>query len=158
MGLREIRCSRNLSQRELSKLSGVNFRSLQDYEQGHKQLASASYDVLFRLSTVLGCTMEELVPVANPNGAPLSRLNTMSVSEIQNQRFFCDRYATAGRWLCNNGSVSTTFFYDGQQHFIPMDAIFTFADLSWLIQSATLQIEEYIEDLNFSHLFSLEVT
>ena len=42
MGLREIRKQRNMTQKELAQISGVNFRSLQDYEQGHKRLSSAS--------------------------------------------------------------------------------------------------------------------
>ena len=54
-------------------MSGVNFRSLQDYEQGHKKLTSASGDVLLRLSTVLGCSMEDLLlDDFFPNTAPLS--------------------------------------------------------------------------------------
>ena len=61
MGLREIRKSRNITQKELAKRSGVNFRSLQDYEQGHKKLSSASGDIIMRLSTVLGCTAEDLL-------------------------------------------------------------------------------------------------
>ena len=39
----------------------VNSRSLQDYEQGHKKLTSADGDVLLRLSTVLGCSITELL-------------------------------------------------------------------------------------------------
>ena len=61
MGLSEIRKSRKLTQKELAQRSGVNFRSLQDYEQGHKKLTSASGDILLRLSTVLGCTAEDLL-------------------------------------------------------------------------------------------------
>ena len=61
MGLREIRKERNLTQKELAQRSGVNFRSLQDYEQGHKKLTSANGDILRRLSTVLGCTTEDLL-------------------------------------------------------------------------------------------------
>ena len=61
MGLSEIRKNRKLTQKELAQRSGVNFRSLQDYEQGHKKLTSASGDILLRLSTVLGCTVEDLL-------------------------------------------------------------------------------------------------
>lgn len=156
MSLKEIRQSRNLSQRELSRRSGVNYRSLQDYEQGHKQLSSASYDILFRLSTVLGCAMEDLVPIQDLNGAPLLKNNTLSIAEIQQQRFFCEKYASAGRWICNNGTVATTFFYDGQQHSIPMDAIFTREALVWLEQAAIMQMEVYIEDLQFAKLCAVE--
>ena len=73
MKLKELRKKRNLTQKELASMSGVNFRSLQDYEQGHKKLTSASGDVLLRLSTVLGCSMEDLLlDDFFPNTAPLS--------------------------------------------------------------------------------------
>ena len=53
MSLQELRKSRNLTQKELALQTGINFRSLQDYEQGHKKLTSANGDILLRLSTVL---------------------------------------------------------------------------------------------------------
>lgn len=59
--LKDIRESKGLSRKEVSDLSGINFRSLQDYEQGHKNIASAKGETLYRLSLTLGCTMEELV-------------------------------------------------------------------------------------------------
>ena len=42
MSLRELRKSRHLTQKELALQTGINFRSLQDYEQGHKKLTSAN--------------------------------------------------------------------------------------------------------------------
>ena len=45
MGLRELRKRNHLTQKELAQKSGVNFRSLQDYEQGHKKLTGASGDI-----------------------------------------------------------------------------------------------------------------
>lgn len=59
--LKHMRESKGLSRKEVSERSGINFRSLQDYEQGHKNIASAKGDTLYRLSLVLGCTMEELI-------------------------------------------------------------------------------------------------
>lgn len=150
MALKEVRRSRKMSQRELANRSGVNYRSLQDYEQGHKQLISASYDILFRLSTVLGCTIEELLPEDHTNGAVLLSANTLSISEIQSQYFFSEKYATAARWIYNNGKVATTFFFDGQQYSLPMDAIFTRANLTWLTQAAVMQMEYTIEDIQFN--------
>ncbi len=44
----------------LAKQAGINCRSLQDYEQWHKKLSSANRDTLSCLSTVLGCSIEEL--------------------------------------------------------------------------------------------------
>lgn len=61
MVLQTLREKSNLSRRELSKLSGISFRSLQDYEQGHKNIAGMKADTLYRLSIALDCTMEELV-------------------------------------------------------------------------------------------------
>ena len=59
--LKEIRELKGLSRKEVSEISGINFRSLQDYEQGHKNIASAKGETLYRLSLTLGCTMEELI-------------------------------------------------------------------------------------------------
>ena len=91
MGLRDIRKNRNLTQRELAQKSGVNFRSLQDYEQGHKKLTSASGDILMRLSTVLGCTAEELL-LEDVVGASLLSANQLDASVIHGQRFYCEKY------------------------------------------------------------------
>ncbi len=85
MGLGEIRKSRKLTQRELAQKSGVNFRSLQDYEQGHKKLTSASGDILLRLSTVLGCATEDLL-LDDVAGASLMPSNQLDISAIQGQR------------------------------------------------------------------------
>ena len=90
MGLREIRKSRNITQKELAKRSGVNFRSLQDYEQGHKKLSSASGDIIMRLSTVLGCTAEDLM-LEDIAGASLLPSNQLDASVIHGQRFYCER-------------------------------------------------------------------
>lgn len=149
MGLRELRKQRNLTQKELSQKSGVNFRSLQDYEQGHKKLASANGDILLRLSTVLGCTTEDLL-LDNMNGASLSKSNCVDVSLIQGQRFYSEKYQTAGRWICSNNSIVTLFYYNGEQYRMPFKAVFTPTMLPCLIEAAVLQIEAKIEELIFS--------
>ena len=59
--VKRIRKARGLTRKEVAERSGINFRSLQDYEQGHKDIASAKSDTLFRLSLTLGCYMEELL-------------------------------------------------------------------------------------------------
>lgn len=148
MGLSEIRKSRKMTQKELAQRSGVNFRSLQDYEQGHKKLTSASGDILLRLSTVLGCTMEYLL-VDDFDGALLLPSNQLDVSTIQGQRFYCEKYQTAGRWVCSNNRVSTLFYYDGEQYTVPFKAVFTTAMLPCLMEAAVLQIEAKIDDLIF---------
>lgn len=148
MGLREIRKSRKLTQRELAQRSGVNFRSLQDYEQGHKKLTSASGDILLRLSTVLGCTTEDLL-LDDVAGASLMPSNQLDISAIQGQRFYCEKYQTAGRWVCSNDRVSTLFYYNGEQYAVPFKAVFTLTMLPCLIEAAVLQMEAKIEDVIF---------
>ena len=61
MSLQSIREQRGMTRRELAQQSGVNFRSIQDYEQGHKKLSSAGGDTLLRLAAALGCQIEELL-------------------------------------------------------------------------------------------------
>lgn len=148
MGLREIRKSRNLTQKELAQKSGVNFRSLQDYEQGHKKLSSASGDILMRLSTVLRCTTEDLL-LEDVAGASLLPANQLDAGVIHGQRFYCEKYQTAGRWICSNNRVSTLFYYNGEQYVIPFKAVFTPAMLPCLIEAAVLQIEAKIESILF---------
>ena len=59
--LKIIRESRGLSQSELAKLSGVNLRSIQMYEQKINNIDKAQAGTLYKLSRVLGCTIEELL-------------------------------------------------------------------------------------------------
>lgn len=61
--LREMRIAAGLSQAELARISGVNYRSLQDYEQGHKSLASAKGETILRISSALGCSMNDLMDI-----------------------------------------------------------------------------------------------
>lgn len=146
MGLRELRKRNHLTQKELAQKSGVNFRSLQDYEQGHKKLTGASGDILLRLTTVLGCTLEDLL-IDDTEGAALVPSNRVDVSTIQSQRFVCEKYQTAGRWVCSNGKVATMFYYDGKQYVLPFEAVFTPVMLPCLMQAATLQMEAKIEEI-----------
>lgn len=148
MGLREIRKNRNMTQKELAQRSGVNFRSLQDYEQGHKKLTSASGDIIMRLSTVLGCTAEDLL-LEDMVGASLLPANRLDARVIHSQRFYCEKYQTAGRWVCSNDCVSTLFYYNGEQHILPFKAVFTPAMLPCLIEAAVLQMEAEIESIMF---------
>lgn len=130
-------------------MSGVNFRSLQDYEQGHKQLTSASGDILLRLSTVLACSVEELLMTDTFQGAELMATNTVDISVIQNLRFYCEKYSTAGRFVCCGNRLAVLFYYEGLQYTIPFRAHFTKKYLPFLVEAAILKIEEKVEDLLF---------
>ena len=59
--LQELRIKKSLSQSQLSKLSGVNLRTLQDFEQGRKPLTNAKGEMLYRLSMALDSSVEDLI-------------------------------------------------------------------------------------------------
>ena len=59
--LKRIRESRGLSQTELSDQSGVNLRNIQMYEQRGNNIVNAQAQILYKLSRVLGCNVEDLL-------------------------------------------------------------------------------------------------
>ena len=59
--LNRIRTAYGCTQATLSERSGVSLRSIQMYEQRNKDINKASADTLYRLSKILGCTMEDLL-------------------------------------------------------------------------------------------------
>ena len=59
--LKENRERAGLTQKELSERSGVNIRTIQDYEQGRKLINKAQGLSLYRLSNALNVTIEELL-------------------------------------------------------------------------------------------------
>lgn len=61
MKLKEMRESKGLSQSQLADMAGINFRTLQNYEQGTRNINKMNSIDLYKLSKVLGCKMEELL-------------------------------------------------------------------------------------------------
>lgn len=59
--LKRIRTAYGCSQAELARLSGVNLRSIQMYEQRNKDINKASVETVSRLAKILGCTVEDLI-------------------------------------------------------------------------------------------------
>ncbi len=59
--LKRIRESRGLSQSELAVQSGVNLRNIQMYEQRVNSIDKAQANILYKLSRVLGCDVEDLL-------------------------------------------------------------------------------------------------
>jgi len=59
--LKTIRENRGISQMELAKLSGVKLRSIQMYEQKVNDIDKAQVGTIYKLSRVLGCTIEDLL-------------------------------------------------------------------------------------------------
>ncbi|MBQ8821274.1 MAG: helix-turn-helix transcriptional regulator [Lachnospiraceae bacterium] len=59
--LKKIRENRGISQSELARLSGVNLRSIQMYEQKVNDIDKAQVGTVYKFSRVLGCTVEDLL-------------------------------------------------------------------------------------------------
>ena len=59
--LKKMRESRGLSQSELAKISGVSLRSIQMYEQRVNDIDKAQAQTIYKLSRVIGCSMENLI-------------------------------------------------------------------------------------------------
>ena len=59
--LKKIREARQLSQNKLAVMSGVKKRSIQLYEQRVNDIDKAQAQTLYKLSRVLGCTIEDLL-------------------------------------------------------------------------------------------------
>lgn len=59
--LKTIRENCGISQTELAKLSGVKLRSIQMYEQKVNDIDKAQAGMIYKLSRVLGCTIEDLL-------------------------------------------------------------------------------------------------
>ena len=50
-----------MSQTELAEQSGVNLRNIQMYEQRVNGIDKAQANILYKLSRVLGCNVEDLL-------------------------------------------------------------------------------------------------
>ena len=59
--LQEYRKRMGYTQRELADISGINLRTLQQYETGAKRLNKSAGDQLLHLARVLGCSAEALI-------------------------------------------------------------------------------------------------
>ena len=151
MLVKDYRKKKGLTQEALAMQTGINYRSLQDYEQGHKKLLSANGDILLRLSTALGCSIEELLMEESADliAAPVHTTNSIPLEQIHNQVIHCSKHKIHGKWICTNHGVSILFYYHGVKYTIPFDAIFTKKNIPWLKESAGLMMENKIEELDF---------
>lgn len=83
MNLKILRELRGISRRELADLTGISFRSIQDYEQGHKDLASAKADTLLKMSRALDCSMEDLISEEDLSERKPSKIQSPSAEKKQ---------------------------------------------------------------------------
>lgn len=59
--LSRLRCAKGITQAALAEKAGVGLRTLQDYEQGKRQLNQAAAITVYRIAEVLGATVEDLL-------------------------------------------------------------------------------------------------
>lgn len=145
MTLKEMRENAGLKQSELAAISGVNLRSLQDYEQGHKSLASAKGETLLRLSQVLGYSIEDLL-----------HESTINIELIPS-----DSYAMRGRLSAYARNIRLR--NSSEAHF-PVIVADTFVDMSRIYPTKQAAVKNVMSVLRHDslvsslHLFGSSIT
>ena len=156
MSLKNIREQLGMTRRELAQQSGVNFRSIQDYEQGHKRLSSAGGETLLRLASVLSCRIEELLwEATDAESSELLPQNDVTVETILAQRFYCEKYQIYGRWLVGDGRICIYFVYEGTEIRIPFRAIITEKLMAWVKQAVVLMMEAALDEIEFERRWAV---
>lgn len=156
MGLKELREEKGFSRRELAERSGVNLRSIQDYEQGHKKISSAKSETVYRLSLSLGCSVDELLEVEFlskkiEEKKSKERLQKYHNSlrnmkrRIEEQSIYSEKHNIYGKWIVDGKNCFLTFMYDGEFIQIPFQAVFSEKTMPWLLDAATVELEDRIE-------------
>ena len=156
MELKELREERGLSRRELAERSGVNLRSIQDYEQGHKKITSAKSETIYRLSLSLGCSVDELLeaeflPKKSIEKKSKERLQKYHNSlqnmkkRIEEQSIYSEKYHIYGKWIVYGENCFLGFMYEGEFIQILFQAVFNEKTMPWLLDAAIIELEDRIE-------------
>lgn len=167
--MKEIREERGMSRKEVAEASGVNLRSLQDYEQGHKEIASAKAETVYRLSLALGCTMEELMGVdllsaeiERERGEKQGhRLYAYSVEflkireQIKKQDIYSSKHHVHGRWEIGEDECILAFCFRGEIVRLPFRDIFSEKTFAWLVDVAEMRIDRYIDEILFQEKYDV---
>lgn len=122
MELKAMREKAGLKQSELAQISGVNLRSLQDYEQGHKSLYSAKGETLLRLSIVLGYSVEEILKGSVIEIDPIGE----NIDVLRNERLLAYAQSYVNRVepethfpvICHDESVDMSRIYPTKQELV----------------------------------------
>lgn len=61
MILKELRIKNNLTQKQLSEKTGIPKRTIEDYESGIRKITKASAENVYRLTGVLGISMDDFM-------------------------------------------------------------------------------------------------
>lgn len=156
MGLKELREEKGLSRRELAERSGVNLRSIQDYEQGHKKISSAKSETVYRLSLSLGCSVDELLEIELISQKSVEKKSKERLQKyhnslqnmkqkIEEQTIYSEKYHIYGKWIVNGKNCFLGFMYDGEFIQIPFQAVFSEKTMPWLLDAAIVELEDRIE-------------
>ena len=106
MSLKQIREYRKMDRRMLESQTSIKFRSIQDYEQGHKKLDHASYDTLHKLSLALAC----------PENLLVGDLFTEDLMKpIDALSCYSEEYNTWGSIRFYGSLCSVEYIYDGKE-------------------------------------------
>ena len=63
--LKQLREASGMSQSQLSRATGINYRTLQCYEQGMKAIDSAKLETLLKLCVALKCRIPDIIESAD---------------------------------------------------------------------------------------------
>lgn len=158
--LQQIREMRGLTRRELAEKSGVNYRSLQDYEQGHKEIASAKGDTLYRLSLALGCTIENILELQLPNNSLYQRVwsycGIMAQEKLAEKTFFSKEYQTHIKLKMRAEGWMLIFCYRGELVQLPFAAKVTKETLPWMEDVVLLTVNSYLRSCTFADKYIVE--
>ncbi|MCC8098285.1 MAG: helix-turn-helix transcriptional regulator [Eubacterium sp.] len=161
--LMRIRKNKGLERKELAQMTGISFRTIQDYEQGHKKISSAGAASLYKLSLALGCSMEDLIEDSmtavntKAKSGLYNNLSLTEIEEIEKENIFSEEYKVNAKWKFIDNACYIEFAYNGEIVLLPFNAVFSTGMTEWLKEAAILKIEEYIEDVEFEEKYGMRV-
>jgi len=138
MLLKTIREKRNISRKQLADNTGLSVRTIQDYEQGHKDLYHAGYDSIEKICAYLGCTSENIFSTA-PEDAVLQTIKNIS--------FYSPEYNVFGCWHQSWDKSTINFLYKNKIRSIEFKGHVSKENLPCMQGIAIMMMEDYIDDL-----------
>ena len=137
-------------------MTGVSYRFIQDYEQGHKKSSSAKATTLYKFSLALGCSIEDLIEddiiIINEKSNHY-QYNELTEDEIENENIFLNDHKINAKWKFIDNACYIEFMYKGSIVMLPFNAIFTKETLKWLKDAAEVAVDEYIKNIEFNERF-----
>lgn len=159
MDLKFLREKSGLTRKELAERSGISLRSLQDYEQGHKNVASMKGESLLKLSVALGCTVEEILndyvfpELIEIEESDKRRIDESLKKRLSDSKIYCEKYNIYGKWIPRDGYIELVFMYQGEFVRMETNAEVTEKTIPWLGSFAVMKIEDYVEQKQVDDIF-----